>query len=82
VVSLSALELRWVRDVMGRALGPRGPHEGERALPLTEKDITSLRRGWENATKAYNALAPLAETERESGLLHEELAPVGGGEER
>jgi hypothetical protein len=78
-VSQSALELRWVTEAMDRAFGPGGPHEGERVAPLGEDSITSLRKGWDNATKAYNVLAPLAETKPEAGLLHEKLKPVGGG---
>jgi hypothetical protein len=79
VVSQSALELRWFDDGMKRAVAPGGPHEGERVWPLGDEGIKSMRKGWENATKAYNALAPLAEIDPEPGLLHEQLPAVGGG---
>jgi hypothetical protein len=76
VVSQSALESRWLSESMDRAFAPGGPHEGAPFVALSENAIGRMRLGWENATKAYNVLAPLAENEPVSGLLHEELAPV------
>lgn len=81
VVQQSAEELRWVTEGMERALAPAGPWQGHQFIPVSsKKEIASFRKGWENATKAYNALTQLAETERVSGLLHDDLEPVGTGE--
>jgi hypothetical protein len=81
VVQQSALELRWVTEKMELALGPGGPFEGQRTIPLDDQEtMDSMRKGWDNATKAYNALAPLAGTEPVTGLLHKDLEPVGKGE--
>lgn len=77
VVSQSALESRWLSEGMQRAFAPGGPHEGAPFVALSENAIGKMRQGWENATKAYNVLAPLAEIEPVSGLLHEERASVG-----
>jgi hypothetical protein len=72
VVSQSALELRGLSEGMERALGSGGPHEDKPFVGLSKNSIGKLRLMWENATKAYNVLAPLAENEPVSGLLHEE----------
>src|SRR4051794_17904035 len=71
MVSQSAMELAGLTDGMERALGPGGPHEGKRVIGLSPKQQSSYRKLWENATLAYNALAPLAGTAREPKLLHE-----------
>jgi hypothetical protein len=80
VVSQSALESRWLSESMERAFAPGGPHEGAPFVALSENAIGKMRLSWENATKAYNALAALAETEPVAGLLHEELEPVSNGQ--
>jgi len=79
-VSQSALELDWVTTGMEKSFAPGGPHEGERVAPIGPDGLVGFRRAWDNATKAYNALTALAEIPRETGLLHEKLPPVGGGE--
>jgi hypothetical protein len=78
-VSQSALELEWVTAGMEKSFAPGGPHEGERVALISPDGVRSFRRAWENATKAYNALASLADIPRERRLLHEAVPPVGGG---
>jgi hypothetical protein len=78
-VSQSALELEWVTKGMEKSFAPGGPHEGKRVAPIGPDAVQGFRRAWENATKAYNALASIAEIPIEDRLLHESLPPVGGG---
>lgn len=78
-VSQSALELEWVTAGMEKSFAPGGPHEGARVAPIAPDQVESFQRAWQNATKAYNALASIAEIQPEPGLLHESLPPVGGG---
>ena len=72
VVSQSALELNRYEETMRQTVGPDGPHPGARQVQF---DSPSAQRGlraiWENATEAYNVLAPLAHNEPVEGLLHE-----------
>jgi hypothetical protein len=64
VVSQSALELNRYEETMRQTVGPDGPHPGARQVQF---DSPSAQRGlraiWENATEAYNVLAPLAHNE-------------------
>jgi hypothetical protein len=78
-VSQSALELEWVTKGMEKSFAPGGPHEGKRVAPIASESLPRFRLSWENATKAYNAVASLAEIPLEKKLLHEGLPPVGGG---
>jgi hypothetical protein len=78
-VQQSALECRWITEKMEIAFAPGGPLEGQNATPLDEEFMASVKKGWMNATNAYNALAQLAKSERVRGLLHEDLKPVSKG---
>jgi hypothetical protein len=78
-VSQSALELEWVTMGMEKSFAAGGPDEGKRVAPIGPDGVESFRRAWDNATKAYNALASLAEIPRENRLLHESSPPVVGG---
>jgi hypothetical protein len=72
VVSQSALEQHEHEDSMRRAVGPGGPQEGAHVLPRdSEGAQKGLRAMWENASEAHRALASLAGTKPEQGLLHE-----------
>ncbi|MCW2984747.1 MAG: hypothetical protein JWR63_2317 [Conexibacter sp.] len=79
IVSQSALELDWVTRGMEKAFAPGGPHEGDLVASLSPDAVASFRRAWDNATKAYNALATIAGIPQENRLLHDTLPPVGGG---
>jgi hypothetical protein len=69
-VSQSAIELAHLTDGFHQALAPGGPKEGARRVPLSDKQRELMRVGWNNATVAYNALAPLARLVAVDGLLH------------
>jgi hypothetical protein len=71
-VSQSAMEWWWTTDGMERSVAPGGPHEGQTIIPLSPTQQASFRTMWENATTAYNVLAPLAGTQPVTGLLNED----------
>ena len=71
LVSQSALGLRGLTAGMQRTLGPGGPHEGEKVLPLGPTQLAGLRTMWDTASKAHRALAELAGAKPEPGLLHQ-----------
>jgi len=71
VVSQSALELTGLTAGMRKALLPGGPHAGKPTLQLSDNQRTAMRKLWENASDAYNVLAPLAGNKPVQGLLHE-----------
>jgi hypothetical protein len=70
-VSQSALELRGTTEGWSRATAPGGPREGQHTIPLTEGQLAGLRKMWANASEAHRALAELAGTEPEQGLLNQ-----------
>jgi hypothetical protein len=78
-ISQSALELAYFTEGMIKAMAPGGPRHGETSIMFTDQHQAELRAAWKNATSAYNALARLAGTEPEPGLLHERGPDSPGG---
>ncbi|MEA2495752.1 MAG: hypothetical protein QOJ29_3663 [Thermoleophilaceae bacterium] len=69
-VSQSAWELDAFDDGMRLALAPGGPHAGARTISLSVQQTASIEILWDNATAAWNALAPLAGVALQDQRLH------------
>jgi hypothetical protein len=73
-VSLAALELPALDAGWRLVSGSAGPAKAVRTIPIDPARKPSLEQMWNNATAAWNALAPLADEKPATGRLFEDQA--------